>query len=333
MTLQEQLQQKINLKTKPIGSLGALEELALQIGFIQNTLTPTLNKPTILVFAADHGLADEGVSPFPKEVTWQMVMNFVGGGAAINVFCRQNGITLKVVDAGVDFDFPADAPVINAKVARGSRNMRREPAMTAEECAQAILKGRELVAREAENGCNVIGFGEMGIGNTSASALLMHSYLNIPIEECVGAGTGSQGEHFNRKKAILKEVSEKHHPQTPEETLATFGGLEIAMMAGAMMEAAERNMVVLVDGFIATAAALSAVHIEPKTRANLVFSHSSNEQGHKKMLAALEAHPVLHLELRLGEATGAALVYPMVQAAVNFLNDMASFESAGVSNK
>ena len=332
MTLQEKLQQKIDLKTKPIGSLGALEDLALQIGTIQNTLTPSLNNPTILVFAADHGLADEGVSPFPKEVTWQMVMNFVGGGAAINVFCRQNGITLKVVDAGVDFDFPADAPVINAKVARGSRNMRREPAMTLEECREAIRKGRELVGKEAEAGCNVIGFGEMGIGNTSASALLMHRFLNIPIEECVGAGTGSRGEHFEHKKAVLKDASEKHHPQTPEETLATFGGLEIAMMAGAMMEAAERGMVILVDGFIATAAALSAVKIKPATRANMVFSHSSNEQGHKKMLAALEARPVLHLELRLGEATGAALVYPMVQAAVNFLNDMASFDSAGVSN-
>ncbi len=333
MTLQEQLQHKIDLKTKPLGSLGTLEQLALQIGTIQNTLTPSLSRLTILVFAADHGLADEGVSPYPKDVTWQMVMNFVAGGAAINVFCRQNGIDLKVVDAGVDYDFPADVPVVDAKVARGSRNMRREPAMTAEECRAAIQKGRELVANEANAGCNIIGFGEMGIGNTSASSLLMHRFLSIPIEECIGAGTGSQGEHFARKTAILKEVSEKYDPQTAEETLATFGGLEIAMMAGAMLEAAERKMVVLVDGFIASAAALSALRMQPEVRDSMIFCHSSDERGHKQMLQELNVRPVLSLGLRLGEGTGAALAYPLIKAAVGFLNEMASFEDAGVSNK
>lgn len=333
MTLQEQLQHKIDLKTKPLGSLGLLEAMALQIGMLQNTLTPTLYKPAMLVFAADHGLADEGISPYPKEVTWQMVMNFVAGGAAINVFCRQNNINLKVVDAGVDYDFPENVPVVNAKIARGSRNMRREPAMTADECRLALQKGRELVSMENEKGCNVIGFGEMGIGNTSPSSLLMHRFLNIPIEECVGAGTGSHGEHFARKTAILKEVSEKYNPQTQEETLATFGGLEIAMMTGAMLEAAERKMVVLVDGFITSAAALTAIRMQPAVRANMIFCHSSDERGHKQLLRELCAHPVLHLDLRLGEGTGAALAYPLVQAAVNFLNEMASFEDAGVSNK
>jgi nicotinate-nucleotide--dimethylbenzimidazole phosphoribosyltransferase len=196
MTLTEQLKHKINFKTKPLGALGLLEDLALQIGQIQNTLTPELKNPVMLVFAADHGLADEGISPFPKEVIWQMVMNFVAGGAAINVFCRQNGIDLKVVDAGVDFDFPEGVPVINAKVARGTRNMRHEPAMTSEECAAAIQKGRELVKREAANGCNIIGFGEMGIGNTSASSLLMHRFLDIPVEDCTGSGTGMYGDQF-----------------------------------------------------------------------------------------------------------------------------------------
>ncbi|MDP4203694.1 MAG: nicotinate-nucleotide--dimethylbenzimidazole phosphoribosyltransferase [Bacteroidota bacterium] len=333
MTLQEQLQQKIDLKTKPVGALGTLEQLALQIGLIQNTLTPSLNNPSLLVFAADHGLSDEGVSPYPKDVTWQMVMNFVAGGAAINVFCRQNNINLKVVDAGVDYDFPAGIPVVDAKVARGSRNMRREPAMTADECREAIQKGRDLVSTEAAKGCNVIGFGEMGIGNTSASSLLMHRFLNIPIEECIGAGTGSQGEHFAKKTEILKEVSEKYNPQTPEETLAVFGGLEIAMMAGAMLEAADRNMIVLVDGFIASAAALSAVNIQPEARQKMIFCHSSDERGHQMMLNGMQAEPVLHLNLRLGEGTGAALAYPLVQAAVNFLNEMASFEDAGVLNK
>ena len=333
MTLKEQLKHKIDFKTKPLGALGLLESLALQVGQIQNTLTPELKKPTILVFAADHGLADEGVSPYPKEVTWQMVMNFVAGGAAINVFCRQNGINLKVVDAGVDFDFPDGVAVINAKIARGSRNMRHEPAMTAEECSAAVQKGRELVKPEAESGCNIIGFGEMGIGNTSASSLLMHRFLNIPIEECTGAGTGSHGEQLTRKMQILKEVSEKYDPKTPEETLATFGGLEIAMMVGSMLEAHDQGMILLIDGFIATAAALTAIRMNPEVRDNCVFCHSSNERGHKQMLEQLDARPMLHLDLRLGEGTGAALALPLVQAAVNFLNEMSSFESAGVANK
>ncbi len=333
MTLEQQLQHKIDFKTKPLGALGLLEDLALQIGLIQNTLTPEIKNPSMLVFAADHGLTDEGVSSYPKEVTWQMVMNFVAGGAAINVFCRQNNMTLKVVDAGVDFDFPEGVPVINAKVARGSRNMRREPAMTSEECSIAIQKGRELVKLEAESGCNTIGFGEMGIGNTSASSLLMHRFLNIPIEECTGAGTGMAGEKLSWKMQILKEVSEKYNPQTPEETLATFGGLEIAMMVGAMLEAREQQMILLIDGFIATAAALTAIQFNPEVRENCVFCHSSDEQGHKIMLEHLNARPMLQLNLRVGEGTGAVLALPLVQAAVSFLNEMASFDDAGVANK
>ena len=333
MTLNEQLKHKIDFKTKPLGALGLLEELALQIGQIQNTLTPELKNPALLVFAADHGLTDEGISSFPKEVTWQMVMNFVAGGAAINVFCRQNGINLKVVDAGVDFDFPEGIPVVSAKIARGTRNMRHEPAMTAEECAAAIQKGRELVNLEVAGGCNIIGFGEMGIGNTSASSLLMHRFLDIPIEECTGSGTGMHGEQLTYKIQILKEVSEKYDPRTPEETLATFGGLEIAMMVGTMLEARDQQMILLIDGFIATAAALTAIRINPEVRENCVFCHSSDEQGHKLMLQHLNARPMLQLNLRLGEGTGAALALPLVQAAVNFLNEMASFDDAGVANK
>lgn len=333
MTLNEQLKHKIDFKTKPLGALGLLEDLALQIGLIQNTLTPQLKNPTLLVFAADHGLTAEGISPYPKEVTWQMVMNFVAGGAAINVFCRQNGFNLKVVDAGVDFEFPSGVPVVDAKIARGTRNMRHEPAMTASECASSVQKGRELVQAEAANGCNIIGFGEMGIGNTSASSLLMHRFLNVPIEECTGAGTGSHGEQLTRKMQILKEVSEKYDPKTPAETLATFGGLEIAMMVGAMLEAAEQRMILLIDGFIATAAALTAIEMNAGVRKNCVFCHSSNERGHKLMLEKLDAKPMLQLDLRLGEGTGAALALPLVQAAVSFLNEMASFEAAGVMNK
>jgi len=333
MTLEQQLKHKIDLKTKPLGALGLLEDLALQIGLIQNTLTPELKNPALLVFAADHGLTAEGISPFPKDVTWQMVMNFVAGGAAINVFCRQNNINLKVVDAGVDYDFPAGVPVIDAKVARGTRNMRIEPAMTTEECAAAVQKGRELVQAETAKGCNIIGFGEMGIGNTSASSLLMHRFLGIPVEECTGSGTGMFGDQLSYKVKILKEVAEKYNPATPAETLATFGGLEIAMMVGAMLEAAEQRMILLIDGFIATAAALTVIQFNADVRKNCVFCHSSNERGHKLMLEKLEAKPMLQLDLRLGEGTGAALALPLVQAAVNFLNEMASFEDAGVSNK
>lgn len=333
MTITEQLKHKIDFKTKPLGSLGLLENLALHIGQIQNTLSPELKNPTMLVFAADHGLTEEGISPYPKDVTWQMVMNFVSGGAAINVFCRQNGMTLKVIDAGVDFDFPAEAPIINAKVARGTRNMRFESAMTSKECKAAIQKGRDLVKKEAELGCNIIGLGEMGIGNTSASSLLMHRFLNIPIADCTGSGTGMFGEQLKKKVQILKEISEKYNPQSPEETLATFGGLEIAMMVGAMLEAKEQNMITLIDGFIATAAVLTAIRMNPDVRQYCVFCHSSDERGHKLMLEHLDARPMLQLNLRLGEGTGAALAFPLVQAAVNFLNEMASFEAAGVANK
>jgi len=333
MSIKTQLKQKIDLKTKPLGALGLLEDVALQIGLIQNTLTPQLKNPALLVFAADHGLTAEGISPFPKDVTWQMVMNFVAGGAAINVFCRQHGINLQVVDAGVDFDFPSGVPVVDAKVARGTRNMYVEPAMTAVECAAAIQKGRELVQAEVAKGCNIIGFGEMGIGNTSASSLLMHRFLGIPVEECTGSGTGMFGDQLSHKVKILKEVAEKYDPKTPAETLATFGGLEIAMMVGAMLEAAEQHMILLIDGFIATAAALTAIEMNAEVRNNCVFCHSSNERGHKLMLEKMGAKPMLQLDLRLGEGTGAALALPLVQAAVNFLNEMASFEDAGVSNK
>lgn len=300
---------------------------------VQNTLSPELKKPALLVFAADHGLADEGISPYPKDVTWQMAMNFCSGGAAINVFCRQHGINLKVVDAGVDYQFPEELPIVPAKIARGSRNMRHEPAMTLDECRNAMQKGRELVALEAENGCNVIGFGEMGIGNTSASSLLMHRFTGLPIEECTGRGAGLEGQQLDRKTAILKEISEKYNPQTPEETLATFGGLEIAMMAGAMLEAKDRQMILLIDGFIATASVLTAIQFDPEVRRNCIFCHTSDEKGHQLMLKHMDARALLGLSMRLGEGTGAALAFPIVQSAVNFLNEMASFEEAGVSNK
>ncbi len=333
MTLREKLQHKIDFKTKPTGSLGQLEDIAMQIGLIQNTLSPEIKSPAMLVFAADHGLADEKISPYPKDVTWQMAMNFSAGGAAISVFCKQNNISLKVIDAGVDYDFPPDSGIIDAKIARGSKNMLKEPAMSIQECELAMQKGAELVQKEAENGCNTIAFGEMGIGNTSPSSLLMSKFMGVPIEECTGRGSGLQGEEVDRKTQILKEIIEKYTPQTPLETLATFGGLEIAMMVGAILEAKKQNMIILVDGFIATAATLTAFHFNAQVRENTIFCHQSDEKGHMRMLDYLHGNAILKLGMRLGEGTGAALALPIVQSAVNFINQMASFEDAGVSNK
>ncbi len=333
INLKDQLQHKIDLKTKPLGALGQLEAIALQLGMIQNTLSPELKNPSLLVFAADHGIADEGVSPYPKDVTWQMVMNFCSGGAAINVFCKQNGIGIKVIDAGVDYDFPADLPIVNAKIARGSRNMLKEPAMTVEECRLAMKRGAEFVQKEAEAGSNTIAFGEMGIGNTSPSSLLMHRFLNLPIEECTGKGAGMKGEKLDYKTTVLRTISEKYDPETTIETLATFGGLEIAMMVGAILEAHTQGMVILIDGFIATAATVTAIQFNESVRDNCLFCHASEERGHQLMLEYLHAKPVLSLGMRLGEGSGAAVAYPVIKAAATFLNEMASFEDAGVSNK
>ena len=331
--MKEALQHKINFKTKPLGSLGKLEQIALKIGLIQNTLTPTLNKPTHIVFAADHGLADEGISPYPKEVTFQMVMNFLNGGAAINVFCRQHNINLKVVDAGVDFDFPLDSNLIHAKIARGTKNSKNEPAMSDEFCLLAINKGREIVNNEFKNGCNIISFGEMGIGNTSATSLLMNKLTGIAIEDCAGRGTGHNDEGLKRKTAILKEASLRCNPSDPLQIMANFGGFEIAMMCGAMLQAKDNGMVIIVDGFITTSALLTAYHIDKNILDNCIFSHCSGEKGHKAMLDSMGVEALIDLGMRLGEGTGAAVTYPLIKSAVLFLNEMASFESAGVSNK
>ncbi len=331
--MKEILQRKIDLKTKPLGSLGKLEKVALKIGLIQNTLSPELKKPTHIVFAGDHGLSDEGVSLYPKEVTTQMVLNFLNGGAAINVFCRQNNINLKIVDAGVDYDFPAESNLIHAKIAKGTKNILKEPAMSMELCQQAMNKGREIVNTEFESGCNVISFGEMGIGNTSAASLLLHKYTGHPIEKCTGRGTGHDDKGLKKKIAILKNASLKYNITEPFEILATYGGLEIAMMCGAMLQAKSKGMTILVDGFITTSALLAAYKIDKSILDNCIFCHFSQENGHKYMLEYLGAEALVDLNMRLGEGTGAAVTYPIIKSAVLFLNEMASFEDAGVSNK
>lgn len=334
-SLEARLQYRIDQKTKPPGSLGQLETLARQIGLIQQTETPILRNPHLLVFAADHGLADEGVSAYPAEVTYQMVQNFIRGGAAINVFCRQHGLNLLVCDVGVRGTFAENTPeFVKFKVQPGSRNMRHEPALPPDDCAAAMDAGRILVDGVHHRGCNVVGFGEMGIGNTSPAALLMHRLLGLPLEQCVGRGTGLSDEQVARKLAVLHEVANRYaHLTEPLDLLCAMGGLDIAALAGGMLQAAQNQMVILVDGFISTAALLMACALEPAVLDYCVFAHQSDEQGHRLMLEALGACPLLKLNLRLGEGTGCALAYPLLQAAVAMLNDMASFAQAGVSGK
>ena len=332
-TLESALIQKINTKTKPLGSLGRLEDVALQIGLIQQSLTPQLCKPTMLVFAGDHGIANSGVSPYPQAVTAQMVLNFLSGGAAINVFARQNGFALRVIDAGVNHVFKAHSDLINAKIGMGTDNFLYQPAMTQAQCEQALACGASIASAEIAAGCNVMGFGEMGIGNTSSASCLMSALCGLPIEECVGRGTGLDDTGLVQKTTTLRQAI-KHHAlngQDALQILTTFGGFEIAMMVGAMLSVAEQKVLLLIDGFIATSAILVATKIQPSIIDYCVFAHCSNENAHRAMLSHLSAKPLLDLGLRLGEGTGAALVYPLVQSAVNFLNEMASFESAGVS--
>ena len=335
-SLDAALLDKINNKTKPLGALGQLEQLALQIGRIQKTLTPALANPQILVFAGDHGAAKAGVSAYPQDVTWQMVENFLAGGAAINVFAKLNGLGLRVIDAGVAHDFGARDGLVDAKVGPGTRNYIEEPAMSAHECAAALVKGAEIARKLADEGCNVLGFGEMGIGNTASASLITHTLTGTSLEDCVGRGTGLDDAGLARKRDLLAQaVARAALPADadPMNVLAEFGGFEIVMMAGAMLGAAERGMTLLIDGFIVTSALLVASRIAPAIRDYCVFCHRSAEPGHLAQLAELHADPLIDLGLRLGEGTGAALAWPLVSAAVAFLNEMASFASAGVSEK
>jgi nicotinate-nucleotide--dimethylbenzimidazole phosphoribosyltransferase len=327
-TLRSAIQQHIDQKTKPVGALGQLEALALQIGLIQNRSDRlALEKPTLLVFAADHGIAAEGVSAYPAEVTGQMVRNFLRGGAAINIFCRQHDIHLRIVDAGVNADFEAHPDLVNAKMGYGTASFLHRPAMPRSAAEACLQRGAELTRQAYERGSNVIGFGEMGIGNTSSAAVLTSVLSNLPLKQCVGRGTGLDGIGWQRKLLILEQAVAQHGRfSDPLDTLATYGGYEIAQMTGAMLQAAQQRMIVLVDGFIATAAFLVANALHPDIRPYAVFCHQSEEAGHRHALGFLRAKPLLQLDLRLGEGTGCALAYPLLVSAVNFYNEMASFD-------
>ncbi|MGM0377306.1 MAG: nicotinate-nucleotide--dimethylbenzimidazole phosphoribosyltransferase, partial [Bacteroidota bacterium] len=331
--LRELLQYNLDQKTKPVGSLGYLEELALQAGLAQQTTRPVLKNPVMLTVASDHAITEEGVSPVPPEITWQQVNNFINGGGGIGLFCKQYGFDLYVVDAGVDHDFEKHPRLIDKKVRKGTRNFLKEPAMTMDECNQAIQNGRDVVELMAGQGTNVMGFGEMGIGNTSPATALLSVFTGMPVDECTGPGCGLSSEGVSHKAEVLKQAIEKHGIQEkPEENLAVFGGLEIATIAGGMLEAARQGMLILVDGYITSAAFLAAYEICPTVREYAIFSHCSHEPAHVKFLEHVGGRPVLNLDLRLGEGTGAALAYPILQGSVAMLNEMTSFTEAKVYN-
>ena len=329
-TLSARLRHVIDHKTKPLGSLGRIESLARQIGLILRTERPELSQPQLIVFAGDHGLAARGVSAFPSDVTWQMVENFLAGGAAVSVLARQHGLALTVVDAGVARDI-APRPMLQLrKVAPGTADCTQGPAMSAAQCERALREGAEVVRSLPGN---ALLFGEMGIGNTSSAALIMSRLTGLPLAQCVGRGTGLDEPAVQRKLAILQEaLLANADAREPLAVLQAFGGFEVAMMCGAMLEAAAQGRVIVVDGFIATSALLVAHALQPPVLQRCVFSHQSDENGHARMLAHLGAEPLIKLDLRLGEGSGAALAWPLLESACRILRQMASFESAGVSS-
>lgn len=332
--LTAQLQARINNKTKPPGSLGRLEEIAFKLGLMQASTHPKLVNPTVLVFAGDHGFAREGVSPFPPEVTPQMVLNFLSGGAGINVLARLSGLPIKVIDAGVASELPDHKDLIKLKVRAGTRNALQEPALTPDEVRLCLARGAAIVRDLAKTGTNAILPGEMGIGNSSAAALIYSVLLERPLADCVGVGAGHDPAGVARKLEILSRVKARHpNVKTPLEALEAFGGCEIAMMTGAMLEAASLRMLVMVDGIIATSAFLAAARLNPAVLDYALFAHASGDGPHRLAVQALGGRPLIELDLRLGEATGAAMAWPIVRAAVAFLDEMATFESAGVSGR
>ncbi len=327
------LQHKLDNKAKPVGSLGRLESLALQVGLIQNTLSPELKNPVMLTVAADHGITAEGVSPCPVEITWQQVKNFLQGGGGIGLLARIYGMDLWVVDAGVNYRFDAHPKLIDAKVAYGSENFLHQPAMSRENCMKAFDNGRQIVRRFFEAGSNVIGFGEMGIGNTTPASALLSIITGLPVDECVGPGAGLNSEGVSHKAKVIQAAIDKHGiSESVLDNLARFGGYEIATITGGMIEAACCRMTILVDGFITTSAALVAQAMNPRVLDYCVFSHESDEQGHQKMLQFMGVTAVLKLGLRLGEGTGSAIAYSVLKGAVAVLSEMTSFEEAQVIN-
>ena len=334
--LQGAIQQKIDNLNKPKGSLGRLEELAMQICLIQQSLEPSLAHPCHLLFGGDHGIEREGVSVSPREVTWQQMINFTRGGGGVNMFCRQHGFKLRIVDVGVDYDLSVIDGIINRKIARGTKNFLYEPAMSEAEFDQAIKIGSELVDDCIEEGCKVLCIGEMGIANTSPSSIWMHLFGGIPLEDCIGAGAGLNAPGIKHKFEVLNKAVERFKSNLSPLTshlspLIYFGGFEMIAAIGAMLKAAEKHLVILVDGFIMTACALAAIKLYPAAKDYMIFTHCGDESGHKMMLDMVGAKPLLHLGLRLGEGTGALCAFPIVDSAVRMINEMNNFSNANIT--
>jgi nicotinate-nucleotide--dimethylbenzimidazole phosphoribosyltransferase len=330
--IRTRLQDKIDNLTKPKGSLGVLEDLAVQVGWIQQTLNPQLNHPCHIIFAGDHGIAAEGVSCSPQEVTYQMIANFWAGGAGINFLARQHRFDLKIVDSGVNFDFEPDAPITRMKIRKSTRNYLREAAMTQEELELSVERGAACVQACFEEDCNVIGFGEMGITNTSSSALWMAYLTGISLEKCIGAGCDHTGNIVSHKYNVLKQSMANYKGDASvEDIMRYFGGYEMVMAVGAMLKAAERKMIILVDGFIMTSCLLAASKLNPGVLDYCIFGHQGDEAGHRLLLEYLQAKPILNLGLRLGEGTGALCAFPIVDSAVRMTNEMNSFKQIEVT--
>ena len=328
------IQDKIDNLNKPKGSLGVLEELAMQVCLIQQTLTPSLAHPSHLLLGGDHGIEREGVSVSPREVTWQQMINFTRGGGGVNMFCRQHGFKLRIVDVGVDYDLSAVPGIINRKIARGTRNFLHEPAMTEEEFDKAIEVGALLVDDCINDGCRVLCIGEMGIGNTSPSSIWMSLFCDIPLDECIGAGAGLDTPGIRHKCEVLTKAlahSDIRHQTSDRYPLRYFGGFEMIAAIGAMLRAAEQHLIILIDGFIMTACALAACRLYPAAQNYMVFGHCGDESGHRRMLDAMGAKPLLSLGLRLGEGTGALCAFPILDSAVRMINEMNNFDNGNIT--
>ena len=339
-----QVQAKIDNLNKPKGSLGQLEKLAMQVCLIQQTLSPSLHHPCHLLLGADHGIERQGVSISPRDVTWQQMINFTRGGGGVNMFCRQHGFSLRIVDVGVDHDLSQVPGIINRKIARGSADFLYGPAMTEEQFLQAVNIGADLVDECAAEGCQVLAIGEMGIGNTSPSSIWMSLFGNIPLADCIGAGAGLDSPGIQHKYQVLQAavrhfeslLSETQPEDAPSVTdtemiLRYFGGFEMVAAIGSMLRAAELQLVIMVDGFIMTACALGAVRLYPAVKDYMVFAHCGDESGHRRMLQLLDAHPLLSLGLRLGEGTGALCAFPILDSAVRMVNEMNNFQNARIT--
>jgi nicotinate-nucleotide--dimethylbenzimidazole phosphoribosyltransferase len=330
-SLDQKILEKINNKTKPIGSLGKLEDIAFQISRIQESLNPVLN-PQIFVFASDHGIVEEGVSPYPQDVSYQMVYNFLNGGAAINVFANTENIDLKIIDIGVKHDFAEHEKLIRNKIRKATRNFLHEAAISNDELELIKEFSSSLIIKAIQSGKNCFIFGEMGIGNTSSSSMIMHKITKLDLEYCVGRGTGLDDDGLQKKLDLLKKASKRTNSKLePFELLKEYGGYEIAAMVCSMLIAATHKTVILIDGFIASAALLIAQQIDKNILDYCIFCHQSDELGHKKILDFLKKEALLKFNMRLGEGSGAALAYPLIRSSVEFLNKMASFDEASVS--